>query len=147
MSKTTAKSMLLPALFAIGVIAGSRGCGGVTNERVAARTQASKAACDRAQACGTIGAGLTYESYQSCITIINGEIDRTYLPEAQCKDIDQQKLSVCISALNGIQCNDGLDLLLTLFGSCSKENLCVGVVVDAGTGGYRSGRGYAVLSE
>jgi hypothetical protein len=134
MSKTTAKSIALITLFATGVIAGARGCGGVTDERVAARTQASKAACDKAQACGTIGPGLAYESYQSCITIINGMIDQTYLPEAQCKDIDQQALSTCISALNGIVCNDGLDLLLTLLGACSKDRLCVGVA-DAGAGG------------
>lgn len=132
MAKTATRSILLTAVFAIGVVASARGCGGVTDERVAARTQASKAACDKAQMCGTIGPGLTYESYQSCITIVNGMIDQTYLPEAQCKDIDQPKLSVCISALNGIQCNDGLDLLLTLVGACSKENLCVGVA-DAGT--------------
>jgi hypothetical protein len=137
MSKTATKSILLTALFAIGVVASARGCGGVSNkpvtdERVAARMQASKAACDRAQACGTVGPGLTYESYESCITIIDGMIDQTYLPEAQCKDIDESKLPVCISALNGIQCNDGLDLLLTLVGSCSKESLCVGVA-DAGS--------------
>jgi hypothetical protein len=130
MSQT--KSVLLTAVFAIAVVGGARGCGGVTDERVAARTQASKAACDRAQTCGTIGPGLTYESYPSCITIINGMIDETYLPEAQCKDIDQQALPVCISALNGIQCNDGFDLFLTLIGSCSKDSLCVGFA-DAGT--------------
>ena len=104
MSKTATKSILLTALFAIGVVASARGCGGVTDERVAARTQASKASCDKSQMCGIIGPGLTYESYQSCITIVNGMIDETYLPEAQCKDIDQSALSVCISAINGIVC-------------------------------------------
>jgi hypothetical protein len=132
MSKTTAKSILV-TLFAIGVVAGARGCGGVTDERVAARTQASKAACDKAQMCNTIGPGLTYESYSSCITIVNGMIDQTYLPEAQCRDIDQPALSVCISAINGILCNDIVDLYLTIINTCSKDRLCVGVA-DAGTG-------------
>jgi hypothetical protein len=132
MAKTVTKSTLLTALLAISVVASARGCGGVTDERVAARTQASKAACDKSQMCGIIGPGLTYESYQSCITIVNGMIDQTYLPEAQCKDIDQSALSVCISAINGILCNDIVDLYLTLVVTCSKERLCVGVA-DAGT--------------
>jgi hypothetical protein len=134
MSKSATKSIVLTVLFAIGVVAGARGCGGVTDERVAARTQASKAACDKAQMCNRIGPGLDYESYQSCITIINGMIDQTYLPEAQCKDIDQGALSVCISGINGILCDDILDLYLTIVNTCSKDRLCVGVA-DAGAGG------------
>jgi len=133
MAKTATRSILFTTLFAIGVVASARGCGGVTDERVAARTQASKAACDKAQMCGRIGPGLDYESYQSCVTIINGMIDQTYLPEAQCKDIDQGALSVCVSAINGILCDDILDLYLTIVVTCSKDRLCVGAAADAGT--------------
>jgi hypothetical protein len=133
MSKTIPTSILVIALFATGVVAGAQGCGGVTDERVAARSKASKAACDRAQMCGGVGPGLTYESYQSCITIVNGMIDQTYLPEAQCRDIDQAALNVCISRLESILCDNWVDLLVTLGSTCSKEALCVGVA-DAGAG-------------
>jgi hypothetical protein len=132
MAKTATRSILFTALFAMAVVASARGCGGVTDERVAARTQASKAACDKSQMCGVIGPGLTYESYQSCVTIVNGMIDETYLPEAQCKDIDQSALSVCLSAINGILCDDILGLYLTIVNTCSKDRLCVGVA-DAGS--------------
>jgi hypothetical protein len=137
MTKTTTattRSILLTALFAIGVVAAGRGCGGVTDERVAARTKASKAYCDSVQRCEDIGPGLTYESYQSCITIIEGMIDQTYLPESQCKDIDQPALNVCISALESVLCDNIIDLIVKLGTSCSKESLCVGVR-DAGAGG------------
>lgn len=134
MSKTISKSILVMALFAIGVVAGAQACGGVTDERVAARTQASKAACDRAQMCGAVGQGLTYEDYPTCISIVNGMIDQTYLPPAQCKDIDQPALNVCISRLESVLCDNWVDLVVALTTTCSKETLCVGVA-DAGAGG------------
>ena len=71
------------------VLIGAAGCGGVTDARVAARNKASKAACDRAQTCGTIGAGLDYEDYPSCISELNGYIDDQVWPASQCQDIKQ----------------------------------------------------------
>jgi uncharacterized protein DUF6184 len=115
----------LPALL------GGAGCGGVTDARVSARNRASKAACDRANACGNIGPGQSYADYQSCISIVNGDIDATIWPVSECQQINQQNLDVCISAINGTQCGNGINFLITL-GTCGKQNVCVGQ--DGGAG-------------
>ena len=125
------RGVALSALLAIG--ADLSGCGGVTDARVAARNRASKAACDRANACGSIGPGQTYADYQSCLSVVNGDIDGTIWPAGQCQQINQQNLDVCISAINGTQCGNGLNFLITL-GTCSSQNVCIGPP-DAGDNG------------
>jgi Family of unknown function (DUF6184) len=117
------------ALLACAVAAA--GCGGVTDARVAARNRASKAACDRANACGNIGPGQSYADYQSCISIVNGDIDSSIWPAGQCQQINQSNLDTCISAIGGTQCGNGLNFLITL-GTCGAANVCVGQ--DAGPG-------------
>src|ERR1051325_9163085 len=98
MSMTTSlKLSMLAALLAFSTTASS--CGGVTDARVAARNRASKAACDRAQACGSVGPGQTYNDYMSCITIVNGDIDSMIWPPAECQQIDQAMLNVCLNDL------------------------------------------------
>ena len=100
---------------------------------MAARNRASKATCDKSQMCGTIGPGLEYEDYPSCISEVNGNIDGQIWPASQCQDIEQDMLDVCISAINGTQCGNLIDLLITL-GTCSAANVCKGPVPDAGAG-------------
>jgi hypothetical protein len=125
------------ALVGLGWLAlaiGAAGCGGVTDARVAARNRASKAICDKAQMCGTIGPGLDYEDYPSCISEANGNIDGQIWPASQCQDIKQDMLDVCISAINGTQCGNLIDVLITL-GTCSAANVCKGpTAADAGGG-------------
>jgi len=124
---TRAKAAVLVSLLAIA--GGAASCGGVTDARVAARNRASKAACDRANACGNVGAGQTYADYQSCISIVNGDIDSSIWPAGTCQQINQSMLDVCISAINGTQCGNGINFLITL-GTCSAANVCI--MPDAG---------------
>ena len=132
-TRTTTNSLTRAALVALlAVAASAASCGGVTDARVAARNRASKAACDRANACGNIGPGQSYADYSSCITIVNGDIDSSIWPVADCQQIDQSALDVCISAINGTQCGNGLNFLITL-GTCGKANVCLGQ--DAGGSG------------
>ena len=131
-TKATTNLLARAALVALlAVAAGAAGCGGVTDARVAARNRASKAACDRANACGNIGTGQTYADYSSCISIVNGDIDSSIWPAGTCQAINQANLDTCISAINGTQCGNGLNFLITL-GTCGAANVCVGQ--DAGAG-------------
>jgi len=131
---TTAAKLTGIALVGLGWLAiGAAGCGGVTDARVAARNRASKATCDKSQMCGVIGPGLEYEDYPSCISEVNGNIDGQIWPASQCQDIRQDMLDVCISAINGTQCGNLIDLLITL-GTCSAANVCKGPAADAGVG-------------
>jgi hypothetical protein len=126
---TSAKASVLVALLAIA--GGASSCGGVTDARVAARNRASKAACDRANACGNIGPGQTYADYQSCISIVNGTIDSSIWPASTCQQINHSMLDVCISAINGTQCGNDLNFWITL-GTCSSQNVCI--TPDASSG-------------
>ena len=121
MTTTFTRTGIVAGLLAL--LIGAAGCGGVTDSRVAARNRASKATCDKAQMCGTIGAGLEYEDYPSCISEMNGNIDGQIWPASQCQDIRQDMLDVCISAIDGTQCGNLIDLLITL-GTCSAANVC-----------------------
>lgn len=129
MTMTFTRTGIVAVLLA--VLIGAAGCGGVTDARVAARNKASKAACDRAQACGTIGPGLDYEDYPSCISEVNGYIDGQVWPASQCQQINQDMLNVCLNAINGTQCGNVINLLITL-GTCSAANICAGPAADAG---------------
>jgi hypothetical protein len=136
MLRTIGTTMRLKRAALVAVLAlaaGASSCGGVTDSRVAARNRASKAACDRAQACGNVGPGQTYNDYMSCITIVNGDIDANIWPPAECQQIDQAMLNVCLSAINGTQCGNLLNFLVTL-GTCGKQYVCVGPAGDAGGG-------------
>jgi hypothetical protein len=118
----------------LALLVGAAGCGGVTDARVAARNRASKATCDKAQMCGTIGPGLDYEDYPSCISEMNGNIDGQIWPASQCQDIKQDMLDVCINAISGTQCGNVIDLLITL-GTCSAANVCkMPTPADGGVG-------------
>jgi len=129
MTMTSTRSGIVAGLLA--VLIGVAGCGGVTDSRVAARDKASKAACDRAKACNTIGPGLDYEDYPSCISELNGYIDGQVWPASQCQDIKQDMLNVCLNAIGGTQCGNLVNLLVTL-GTCSAANVCTGAPADAG---------------
>ena len=115
----------------LAFLIGAAGCGGVTDSRVAARNKASKAACDRSQACMRIGAGLDYEDYPSCISEVNGYIDGQVWPASQCQQIKQDMLNVCLNAISGTQCGNLVNLIVTL-GTCSAANVCEGAAPDGG---------------
>jgi hypothetical protein len=132
MTTTSTGSGIVAGLLA--VLIGVAGCGGVTDARVAARDKASKAACDRAKTCGTIGAGLEYEDYPSCISEMNGYIDDQVWPASQCQDIKQDMLNVCLNAIGGTQCGNLINLIVTL-GTCSAANVCALPPASDGGGG------------
>jgi hypothetical protein len=127
----SARLGVLALVFTLPVLFAGAGCGGVTDARVSARNRASKAACDRANACGSIGPGQTYADYQSCISIVNGDIDSMIWPAGTCQQINQQNLDVCLNAISGTQCGNGINFLITL-GTCGAQNVCVGQ--DGGAG-------------
>jgi hypothetical protein len=125
----------LLGLFALGTLFGARGCGGVTNmapTRAAARDAATKATCDRYNACGLVGTGQTYTDYSACQIAWEANWDSAW-PAADCEGrIDQAQYNVCLSRIQSTSCTNILDFLTTL-GICGKANVCV-AGADASTG-------------
>jgi uncharacterized protein DUF6184 len=108
---------------AIAVVTG-RGCGGVTDTRVEARDSATQHTCARYQACGDLGAGMSYADFSSCTTQWQANWDSAW-PAADCQGkIDQSQLAVCLSAIDGTSCTSVLDILNTIYVKCGKANVC-----------------------
>ena len=120
---------------AAGIGAAASSCGGVTDSRVSARDKATKATCDRYQACGLIGtdANDTYASYDSCSTVWRANWEQGW-PAATCMAINQSGLSVCLNAIAATDCASFLDFLATL-GKCQVEDVCVAPPSADGGGG------------
>jgi Family of unknown function (DUF6184) len=138
-SKTTgsgARRIVLAALISAGSLVVGRGCGDVTDSRVAARDAATQHTCARYQACGDIGAGLTYSDLSACTTQWQANWDNSW-PAADCQGkIDQSQLSFCLAAIDGTSCTNGLDILDTILVKCAKATVCDQgnpPPVDAGT--------------
>ena len=124
------------ALISVGAAVVGRGCGGVTDSRVLARDAATDHTCARYQACGDIGAGLTYSDLSACTTQWQANWDSSW-PVADCQGkIDQSQLSFCLAAIDGTSCTNGLDILDTILVKCAKATVCDQgnpPPVDAGT--------------
>jgi hypothetical protein len=119
------------ALAGLLVVAGGAvSCGGVTDARTSARDQATKAACDRYNACGLIGTdmGDAYATYDSCATVWRSNWEQAW-PASTCMVINQAGLNVCLSAIAATDCV-GFDFLSTL-GKCQAQDVCVSAA-DAG---------------
>jgi hypothetical protein len=127
------RRLALVALLAVAA-AGASSCGGVTDSRATARDQATKATCDRYQACGLIGpnTGQSYVTYDSCSTTWKSNWENAW-PPSTCNQINQSGLSVCLSAIAATDCASFVDFLLTL-GKCQAQDICVGAP-DAGAQG------------
>ncbi len=106
----------------------ARGCGGVTDTRVAARDQATAASCNYYMRCGLIGPGEDtmngYTSYASCQTSVSAYWESTW-PVSACQGhIDEAQVSICVSAINATECMNGLDVLATLVLKCPQASIC-----------------------
>ena len=121
MTKVNGLAMLGLAALAVGVST----CGGVTDSRETARDKATKATCDRYQACGLIGtdAGDAYVTYDSCSTVWKSNWEQAW-PPATCASINQSMLNACLSAIGGTTCTSFVDFLATL-GKCQAMDICV----------------------
>ena len=126
---------LMGLCLALG-LAGARGCGGVSNPtdpRIAARDQAAKATCDKYMACGAIGPGLTYETYDSCLTVWQGNWENQW-SAAMCEGkISQPDLTTCVDRIGGTDCTSLLDILNTLYNTCAAAKVCSVGGTDAAT--------------
>jgi Family of unknown function (DUF6184) len=101
-----------------------RGCGGVADTRVEARDSATQHTCTRYQACGDLGAGMSYPDFSACTTYWQASWDSQW-PVADCQGrIDQGQLAVCLSAIDGTSCTSVLDFLNTMYVKCGKANVC-----------------------
>jgi len=129
---TLRRTALVLALLAAAA-AGASSCGGVTDERVAARDKATKAACDRYDTCELIGPnmGQAYVTYDSCTTVWRSNFEQMW-PASTCRQINQQMLNVCLSAIAATNCM-GFDFVGTLL-KCQAQDICLGVA-DAGSQG------------
>jgi hypothetical protein len=109
----------------MAMAAGVSTCGGVTDSRESARAKATKATCDRYQACGLIGSdmGDVYVTYDSCSIDWNDNWEGTW-PILTCTAINQSGLNVCLSAIAATDCANFLDFLATL-GKCQEVDVCV----------------------
>jgi hypothetical protein len=132
------RTTALMGLGAALALVGARGCGGVSNPtdpRIAARDQAAKATCDKYMACGAIGMNLTYNDYDSCLTIWQGNWEMNW-PAATCEGkISQPDLTTCVDAIGGTDCTSLLDIINTLYVKCAPARVCSagGPIADAAT--------------
>jgi uncharacterized protein DUF6184 len=130
-----ARNAVAAGVLAAGALLAGHGCGGVTDERVEARDQATTATCTAYMGCGKIGSAPTdtYTDYDSCLTVWRGTWESAW-DSTDCEGrIDQDHLRVCISAIMGVDCSNILDILDTLYVKCGKAAVCdVGVRADAG---------------
>ncbi|MGQ0504973.1 MAG: DUF6184 family natural product biosynthesis lipoprotein [Myxococcaceae bacterium] len=96
---------------------------GISREN--ARDQAATWSCRRAEQCGNIGAGKTYESADSCLVAQKADWE-SFWPASDCEGkISVANLDTCKKAIEITDCNNGFDVLLTLQ-KCSKANVCTG---------------------
>ena len=110
--------------FGLGLAA----CGGVTNSRVIARDQATTVSCDWYQTCGKIGTaqGSTYPDRDTCETQVRAQWDSAW-PAMMCDSkINQSQLTICLNAIKGTECMNGLDILNTLVNKCPQSSICSG---------------------
>jgi hypothetical protein len=110
---------------AVGLAVTGSTCGGVTDSRESARDKATKATCDRYQACGLIGpdAGDAYATYDSCSTVWRANWEQRW-PVATCASINQGGLGVCLNAIAATECTSFVDFLATL-GKCEEVDVCI----------------------
>jgi len=119
--------VVLLALAGAGALL-ARGCGGVTDTRVAARDQATAASCNYYNRCNLIGPGKDtmggFTSYSSCQTSVSAYWEGKW-PVSQCQGhVDEAQVSICISAINATQCMNNIDVLATLLLKCPVETVC-----------------------
>lgn len=104
------------------------GCSDNATSQMSARDQAAAHTCDRAQACGLIGAGLTYETRDDCDVKARGNLQTTW-PPAECDGhIDDTQLAACLAGIDAVQCaSAGTDVVLLFsLGACAKARVCSG---------------------
>ena len=102
------------------------GCGDTTNSRVIARDEATTASCNWYQMCNQIGAGLKYENRESCDTQVRAQWDSAWPTPACDSKIKQSQLTICLNAIMGTQCMNGLDVFNTLVNKCPQSSICSG---------------------
>jgi hypothetical protein len=100
------------------------GCGDDITSQMSARDAATKHICDRAQTCGLIGAGLTYQNRDDC-DVKQRDNWQTQWPPSECDGhIDQTQLNACLTNIDAIQCSDIGAGLLSVALTCGKARVC-----------------------
>jgi hypothetical protein len=131
---TKLRGWMLGTLFVAGTALGTRGCGGVTDDRASARERATKSTCDRYNTCGLIGmdAGDAYPNYANCEITWRANWESAW-PAADCQGrIRGADLDVCLAAISATDCASVIDFLTTL-GKCGKAMICsAGTQPDGG---------------
>jgi hypothetical protein len=120
------RGRLLTTLVSLGTLLGARGCGGVTDDRVAAREKTTSAICDRYAQCGLIGAeaNAAYPNREACVIDWRADRDEAW-PAADCQGkISQPELNVCLAAVAATNCV-GFDFVGTLL-KCTPATVCSG---------------------
>jgi hypothetical protein len=115
---------IVGTLFALAILAGVHACGGVTDDRVAAREKAVNAICDRYAFCKLIGTDLgdAYPTRDSCLIAWRANREEAW-PAASCQGkIYEPELNVCLGAITGTAC-EGFDFVATL-GKCAAATVC-----------------------
>ena len=114
----------LGTMFALGTLLGARGCGDVTNDRVAAREKAVKAICDRFTQCELIGpdADDSYMTREACTIDQRAGRDDAWLSADCTGHINDAELNVCLAAVAATNCM-GWDFVGTLL-KCTSTTVC-----------------------
>ncbi len=92
--------------------------------QTAARDAAVQHMCDRAQACGLIGAGLTYQTRDDCTVRQQGDWQSVWPPATCDGHIDSTQLSACLTNIDAIQCSDVGSGLVAVVVTCGAGRVC-----------------------
>jgi hypothetical protein len=99
-------------------------CGDSSTSQIDARDAATRHMCDRAQACGLVGPGLTYESRDDC-EVKQRDYWQGQWPPSECDGhIDETQLNACLTNIDAIQCSDIGAGVLSVLLTCGKGRVC-----------------------
>ncbi len=104
------------------IVLGASGC---AVSRDAARDRAAAHACDRVQACGSIGSGGLYATQEDC-EVQQQSFWTDYWPASGCEGrISADDLDYCLESIDRAACGVSLDLWTTL-SACQESKVCSG---------------------
>jgi len=87
--------------------------------------RAADAACDKADACGEIGQGLTYASRNACMIDYRATFQNQWTPGRCEENINQDGFDQCVNRIEIMQCGNILDMANVLL-NCGANSVCGG---------------------
>ncbi|GAC1582953.1 MAG: hypothetical protein NVS3B20_13400 [Polyangiales bacterium] len=86
-----------------------------------ARDKMAHVRCDHYKGCGDIAKSKKYDTYESCVTRENADLDKDWKLD-DCARIDTPRLDACMAAVNAKKCNA---IFNTAPSECATSKVCI----------------------